>query len=138
MGAQDDDTDGTNLGGWAGLNGHVAVECRPPLYIDSGVANIVPPHVQHPPVTQSSIGKPLELAVSFVIGSSNNSANAAVATVTIFDNSSGTAVHVAAAAPTLVSVGNVTVHVTIPARDVSRRQWDAPRFVCIFLNISSS
>lgn len=34
MGAVDDDTDGTNLGGWAGLNGHVAIECRPPVFID--------------------------------------------------------------------------------------------------------
>ena len=48
MGAVDDDTDGTNLGGWAGLNGHVAIECRPPIYIDGGVANVIPPHVTHP------------------------------------------------------------------------------------------
>lgn len=34
MGAADDDTDGTGLGGWAGLNGHVSIECRPPVFID--------------------------------------------------------------------------------------------------------
>jgi hypothetical protein len=63
MGAADDDTDGTGLGGWAGLNGHVSIECRPPIFIDGGVGNIVPPHVQHPPVTTSSAGEPLERSV---------------------------------------------------------------------------
>jgi len=47
MGAMDDDTDGTNLGGWAGLNGFVNIECRPPTYIDGGVANVIPPLVTH-------------------------------------------------------------------------------------------
>ena len=67
MGACDLDTDGTGIGGWAGLNGHVAIECRPPVYLDGGVGNVVPPHVQHPPVTAASAGRPLELSVGFVV-----------------------------------------------------------------------
>lgn len=51
MGAVDEDTDGTGLGGWAGLNGHVSVQCRPKLRIDSGVAGVIPPHVTHTPVS---------------------------------------------------------------------------------------
>ena len=65
MGACDDDTDGTGIGGWAGLNGHVAIECRPPVFIDGGVGNIVQPHVQHPPVTTASAGKPLAVYGTF-------------------------------------------------------------------------
>jgi hypothetical protein len=45
MGAADDDTDGTNLGGWGGLNSHVTIHCRAASWVD-GV-----PHVTHEPVT---------------------------------------------------------------------------------------
>eukprot|EP01052_Picozoa_sp_SAG31_P023448 SAG31_NODE_1933_length_6879_cov_3.230973_3_plen_812_part_00 len=112
MGAADDDTDGTGLGGWAGLNGHVSVECRPPIFLDGGIGNIVPPHVRHPPVTAASAGKPLDLTIDFVI-----SGGAALASATIFDNSSGTAVTIASSArsTTPQGPGNVSLKVTIPA-----------------------
>jgi beta-galactosidase/beta-glucuronidase len=110
MGAQDDDTDGTGLGGWAGLNGHVAVECRPPVFIDGGVGSIVPPHIQHPPVTASSAGKPLTLSADFVI-----SGGAAMAAVQIVDNSSGTPVVVAHNQSMAPLRGCVSLQVTLPA-----------------------
>ena len=68
-GAGDDDTDGTALGGWAGLNGHVSVECRPPIFIDGGVGSIIPPHVTYPLVTTASAGKPLAISVALLIRS---------------------------------------------------------------------
>ena len=54
MGCMDDDIDGQGPGAWAGLNGHVNVECRPPIHIDGGVGNIIAPHVTHKPVTTAS------------------------------------------------------------------------------------
>lgn len=107
IGAADDDTDGTGLGGWAGLNGHVSIECRPPIFIDGGIGNIIPPHVQHPPVTTASAGKPLEVTVSFIV-----SGGSAQASVDIFDNSTGTLV--ASSSPNAPLHGNSTLRVTIP------------------------
>ena len=107
IGAADDDTDGTGLGGWAGLNGHVSIECRPPIFIDGGIGNIIPPHVQHPPVTTASAGKPLEVTVSFIV-----SGGSAQASVDIFDNSTGTLV--ASSSPSAPLHGNSTLRVTIP------------------------
>ena len=109
MGAADEDTDGTNLGGWAGLNGHVSVQCRPKVFIDGGIGNIIPPHVTHPPVTTASAGKPLELTVAFTI-----SGGAATAHLQILDNTSGTPVPVAAVSSTAPQTGNATLMVTIP------------------------
>ena len=110
MGAQDDDTDGTGIGGWAGLNGHVAIECRPPVFIDGGVGSIVQPHVQHPPVTTASAGKPLDVSVSFVV-----SGGSAPAAVEIFDNASGTPLKVGSATSRGAVAGNVSLNVTVPA-----------------------
>eukprot|EP01052_Picozoa_sp_SAG31_P017558 SAG31_NODE_1206_length_9388_cov_7.855420_2_plen_1278_part_00 len=112
IGAADDDTDGTGLGGWVGLNGHVSIECRPPIFIDGGVGNIIPPRVHHPHVTTASAGKPLTVSVDLEI-----SGGAAIAAVQIFDNSpSGTSVKVAASAPsTTPRTGNITLLVVIPA-----------------------
>lgn len=108
IGAADDDTDGTGLGGWAGLNGRVSIECRPPIFIDGGVGNIIPPHVQHPPVTTASVGKPLEVTVSFTV-----SGGSAQASVHILDNSTGALV--ASSSPSMAQQGNVTtLRVTIP------------------------
>ena len=99
--------DGTGIGGWAGLNGHVAIECRPPVFIDGGVGSTVEPHVQHPPVTTASAGKPLEVTVSFIV-----SGGSAQASVDIFDNSTGTLV--ASSSPSAPLHGNSTLRVTIP------------------------
>ena len=38
IGAADLDTDGTNLGGWVGLNSHLRHYCRPAVHIDGGTA----------------------------------------------------------------------------------------------------
>ena len=108
MGAVDDDTDGTNLGGWAGLNGHIAVECRPPIYIDGGVGSTIPPHVTHPPVTSDSAGKPLEISVALLI-----SGGKATPKVEIFDDATNASVG-SGAGSTAVQ-GNTSVSVTIPA-----------------------
>jgi hypothetical protein len=59
MGAADLDTDGTNLGGWGGLNGHVSLECRPPSMWIVGA-----PHVTHSPVTTASQGNPVNVSVA--------------------------------------------------------------------------
>lgn len=110
MGCMDDDIDPQGPGPWAGLNGHVAIECRPATYIDGGVGNIMPPHVTHPPVTTDNAGKPLTISVAILI-----SGGAAPASVQILDNSTGTPVPVASsAASTKPVAGNVTLHVTIP------------------------
>ena len=110
MGCMDDDIDAAGPGAWAGLNGHVDVECRPAIHIDGGVGNIVGPHVTHPPVTTASAGKPLTLGVAFLV-----SGGAAPAAVHIYDNATGTLVLVARSAPDATAVsGNVTLHVTIP------------------------
>ena len=108
MGAVDDDTDGTNLGGWAGLNGHVAIECRPPVFIDGGTASMIPPHVTHPPVSTASAGKPLEISVALQI-----SGGKAVPKVEIVDAATNETVSTSAA--TAASQGNTTVKVTVPA-----------------------
>jgi hypothetical protein len=108
MGATDDDTDGTNLGGWAGLNGHVAIECRPPVYIDGGVGSVIPPHVTHPPVTTASAGKPLEISVALEIAGGK-----AVPTVEIFDWATNASVATGAGAAAVQ--GNTTVTVALPA-----------------------
>ena len=111
IGAADDDTDGTGLGGWVGLNGHVSIECRPPIFINLGVGNIIPPRVHHPPVTTASAGKPLTISIDLEI-----SGGLAVAGVQILDNSSGTLVKVAASASsTAAQTGNITLTVVIPA-----------------------
>jgi hypothetical protein len=114
MGTQDDDIalglGGSGIGGWAGLNGHVAVECRPPVFIDGGVGSIVPPHIQHPPVTASSAGEPLTLSADFVI-----TGGAAMAAVQIVDNSSGTPVVVAHNQSMAPMTGEVSLQVTLPA-----------------------
>ena len=108
MGTADDDTDGTGLGGWAGLNGHVSVTCRPKVHIEQGIANVVPPHITHPEVTTASAGSPLAISVDFAI--SGGWANAAAH---IFDNSTGTLVAVATtSAP---QTGNVSLVANVPA-----------------------
>jgi hypothetical protein len=110
MGCMDDDIDSQGPGAWAGLNGHVTVECRPAIYIDGGVGNIMPPHVTHPPVTTNNTGKPLTISVAVLI-----SGGAAPASVQILDNSTGTPIAVAHSAPSTKAVtGNVTLLVTIP------------------------
>ena len=110
MGECDLDTDGTEIGGWAGLNGHVAIECRPAVFLDGGVGNVVPPHVQHPPVTAASAGRPLELSVSFVV-----SGGSAPAAVDVFYNASGTLVAVGSATSAGDVTGEVSLAVTVPA-----------------------
>ncbi len=110
MGCMDDDIDPQGPGPWAGLNGHVTIECRPETYIDGGVGNIMPPHVTHPPVTTANAGKPLAITVAFPV-----SGGAAPASVRILDNSTGKPVAVASSAPSAQPVtGNVTLQVTIP------------------------
>lgn len=110
MGAADDDTDGTQLGGWAGLNGHVEVYCRPPTYIDGGIGNTIPPHVTHPPVNARSAGKPLVISVSLLI---SGSGDPATAHVEIFDAATNASVGKADA--TTPAKGNVTVQVEVSA-----------------------
>ena len=107
MGAMDDDTDGEGLNGWVGLNGHVAIECRPPIYIDGGVGGIVPPQVTHPPVTVASIGKPLQISVGM-----NVSGGSAHVRVQIFEVATNISVG-SGAQPS--ATGHVNVSVTIPA-----------------------
>jgi len=80
------------------------------VYIDGGVGNIIPPHVQHPAVTTTSAGKPLDLSVGFVVGGGS-----AVATVEIFDNASGTPVKVGSATSAGPVTGNCSLMVTVPA-----------------------
>jgi beta-galactosidase len=112
MGCMDDDIDPQGPGPWAGLNGHVSVECRPVIYIDGGVGNIMPPHVTHPPVTTYNAGKPLTLSVAILI-----SGGAAPASVQILtsDDSTGSLVTVAKSAPSSKALsGNVTLLVTVP------------------------
>lgn len=110
MGCMDDDIDPQGPGPWAGLNGHVAIECRPPIYIDGGVGNIMPPHVTHPPVTTANAGKPLTISVAVLV-----TGGAAPVSVQILDNTSGVPSAVASSAPSTKSMeGNVTLHVTIP------------------------
>jgi beta-galactosidase/beta-glucuronidase len=108
MGAMDDDTDGEGLNGWVGLNGHVVIECRPPVYIDGGVGGIVPPQVTHPPVTVASAGKPLQISVGMMI-----TGGSVFTHVQIFDVA--TNVSVASSARDDPAQGHVIVHVTIPA-----------------------
>jgi hypothetical protein len=109
IGAPEDDTDGTGLGGWAGLNGHVSIECQPKVYINGGVGNIVPPHVTHPPVVAASEGRPLEIAVRFLI-----SGGSAIASVRILESHTGREV---ASSPLVTppQIGNVTLKATIPS-----------------------
>ena len=110
MGCMDDDIDAQGPGSWAGLNGHVTIECRPAVHIDGGVGNIMPPHVTHPEVTTASAGKPLTINVAVLI-----SGGTAPVSVTIFDNSSGTPVPVGSSPLGGSAVtGNVTLHATIP------------------------
>lgn len=110
MGCMDDDIDPQGPGPWAGLNGHVTIDCRPAIYIDGGVGNIMPPHVTHPPVTTENSGKPLTVSVAFLI-----SGGAAPASVQILDNNTGTPVSVATSTPRIKPVaGKVTINVTIP------------------------
>eukprot|EP01048_Picozoa_sp_COSAG05_P011443 COSAG05_NODE_1078_length_5954_cov_7.170794_5_plen_370_part_00 len=111
MGCMDDDIDAQGPGAWAGLNGHVTLECRPCVYLDGGVGNIIAPHVTHPPVTTASAGKPLAVSVAFLV-----SGGSAQASLHIIDNSTGTPVTVAHSTPSDTKVtGNVTLHATIPA-----------------------
>ena len=110
MGACDEDTDGTRLGGWVGLNGHVEVYCRPPTYIDGGVGNTIAPHVTHPPVNTQSSGKPLLLSVSLLIAGTGEPTMTNVEIVEVATNT--TVAKATSAAP---SRGNVTVKVQVPA-----------------------
>eukprot|EP00038_Savillea_parva_P019806 m.28947 g.28947 ORF g.28947 m.28947 type:complete len:1040 (+) comp4562_c0_seq1:52-3171(+) len=79
MGAEDIDTDGTNLGGWGGLNSHVTIECRPPVWI-AGV-----PHVTHAPVTTANHGGPVTVSIAVNVTGAEASSGATV-TVTIVDS----------------------------------------------------
>ena len=110
MGACDEDTDGTGLGGWVGLNSIIEVYCRPPTYIDGGVGNTIPPHVTHPPVSTQSAGKPLSISVSLLI---SGPGDPAIATVEIFDVATNASV--ATAASRTAMKGNVTVVAQVPA-----------------------
>ena len=111
MGAMDDDTDGEGLNGWVGLNGHVAIECRPALYIDGGVGGIIPPQVSHPRVTVASAGKPLQISVNMTIGGSGS--GSVHVRVHIFDAATNISIGTGTGSSTTHS--HVTIPVTIPA-----------------------
>lgn len=106
MGAADLDTDGTDLGGWGGLNGHVSLECRPPLWIAQT------PHVTHEPVTVANEGRAVTTSVSVNITSVGAlPLHTTNVTVEIFDVSTNASVglsSVSTAAPGVV-VCNTTV-----------------------------
>lgn len=103
MGAADEDTDGTGLGGWAGLNGHVSVQCRPKLRIDSGVGGVVPPHVTHTPISSGAI-QPVNVTVKFVA-----TGGTAVAQLEIKDKAGATVALVQAPKATWLEPSNVSL-----------------------------
>lgn len=117
--------DATPLWMWAGLNAHVQLQCRPPVHIDLGVGDTVPPRVSHPPVTYASEGNPIDIFVAVpIIGGE------AVARIEIFDASQAS---VATGSSGRVK-GNATVVATIPAVNLWSLESPALYTVVITLN----